>query len=86
MQFKKNNTPKSLEYRMPAEWEPQEAVWLCWPHNKETWAKILPEVEETYAEFVKAIHNGQKIKILVNDEDAKIKAQAKLKKAAAGHP
>jgi hypothetical protein len=30
-------TPAALGYRMPAEWEPQEAVWLSWPHNRETW-------------------------------------------------
>ena len=33
----KNPTPKSLGYRMPAEWEPQEAIWLTWPHNDITW-------------------------------------------------
>jgi len=26
-------TPAELGFRMPAEWEPQEAVWLSRPHN-----------------------------------------------------
>ncbi len=26
-----NTTPASLGYRMPAEWEPQTAVWFQWP-------------------------------------------------------
>ena len=25
-------TPAELGFRMPAEWEPQEAVWFTWPH------------------------------------------------------
>lgn len=74
-------TPKSLGYRMPAEWEPQEAVWLSWPHNEETWPGMLNDVKESYVQFVKALHTGQKVKILVNDESSKIKAETKLKKA-----
>ena len=80
MEFSKK-TPKSLGYRMPAEWEAQEAIWLSWPHNKETWHGVLSEVEGTYAEFVKALHAGQKVKILVKDEEMRINASVKLKKA-----
>ncbi|MFA7198677.1 MAG: nitrilase-related carbon-nitrogen hydrolase, partial [Methanoculleus sp.] len=29
-------TPGMLGYRMPAEWEPHDAVWLSWPHDRET--------------------------------------------------
>lgn len=64
---------------MPAEFEPQSAIWLSWPHNEETWT-ILNEVEEAYVQFVKALHSAQKVKILVNDEDTQIKAADKLKK------
>ena len=28
-------------YRMPAEWEPQQCVWLVRPHNDETWPNCL---------------------------------------------
>lgn len=77
----KTQTPKTLGYRMPAEFEAQSAVWLSWPHNEETWPGMLNQVEESYAQFVKALHTGQKVKILVNDEDGKIKAGTKLKKA-----
>ncbi|HET9364853.1 MAG TPA: agmatine deiminase family protein, partial [Candidatus Angelobacter sp.] len=30
-------TPRSLGYRMPAEWAPHAATWLAWPHNKNDW-------------------------------------------------
>lgn len=73
-------TPKSLGFRMPAEWEQQEAIWLAWPHNKDTWpGKILQEVENSYIQFVKALCTGQKVKILVNDEDFEEKVKLELK-------
>ncbi len=75
-------TPNSLGYRMPAEFEQQSAIWLSWPHNEETWPEhMLKEVEDSYVELIKALHTGQKVKILVNDEAAKTKAEIKLKKA-----
>ena len=73
-------SPKSLGFRMPAEWEKQEAVWIAWPHNKETWPPdMLKEVENSYIEFIKALHTGQKVKILVNNQDFEDKAKSKLK-------
>ena len=61
-------TPKSAGYRMPAEWEPQNAVWLTWPHNKLTWPNgMLAEVERSYIEIIRALHTGQKVKLLVKD-------------------
>ena len=36
-------TPAELGFRMPAEWEPQEAVWLTWPHP-EPLAQIFPDL------------------------------------------
>ena len=67
---------------MPAEWEKQEAVWIAWPHNELTWDKmLLPEVENSYVEFAKALHKGQKVKILVNDSASEQRARAKLSAA-----
>lgn len=61
---------------MPAEWEKQKAVWISWPHNKETWPDdMLKEVENSYFEFVKALHIGQKVRVLANDKKGKIMAK-----------
>ena len=36
-------TPAQLGYRMPAEWEPHEATWIAWPHNRDDWpGKFAP--------------------------------------------
>lgn len=74
-----NQTPKSLGFRMPAEWEKQEALWISWPHNLDTWPDaMLHEVENSYIEFVKAIHTGQKVKILVNNLESETKIKKNL--------
>ena len=41
--------------RFPAEWEPQSAVLLAWPHEGTDWADRLDAVERTYVALVAAI-------------------------------
>lgn len=60
-------SPRKLGYRMPAEWEPHEATWLSWPHDLETWPRELEELETTYVEIIKHLHDGEKVRILVSD-------------------
>jgi agmatine deiminase len=75
----KQRTPKSLGYHMPAEWEPQEAVWLAWPHNELTWPDgMLAEVERSYIEIIRALHTGQKIKLLIEDSESEAKIRSLL--------
>jgi agmatine deiminase len=65
-----NTTPKSQGFIMPAEWEPQEAIWLTWPHNVLTWPEgMLAHVERTYVEIIRALHSAQKIRLLVRDSE-----------------
>jgi agmatine deiminase len=49
---------------MPAEWEPHEAVWLSWPHNKTTFPK-LSAVEDAFFEFVTAIHTSERVELFI---------------------
>src|SRR5688572_30233544 len=72
-------TPRSLGYHMPAEWEPQEAIWLTWPHNELTWpGGTLEEVRVTYVLIMRALHTDQKIKLLVKDADNARDARSRL--------
>lgn len=41
--------------RLPAEWEPQGAVMIAWPHEDTDWAKMLPEVRKCYKALARAI-------------------------------
>ncbi len=62
-------TPLELGYRMPAEWEEHESTWLSWPKNPLTFPKpMLPTVESVYCEIVRALSQGENVKILVEDE------------------
>ena len=62
-----NKTPKQLGYRFPAEWEPQAATWLSWPHNKETWPGKFEPIPEVFTTIVKAITPYQHVNINVAD-------------------
>ena len=40
--------------RLPAEWEPQDAVMLTWPHKNSPWDWILDDVVELYEALIAA--------------------------------
>ncbi len=64
-----SDTPLSLGYSMPAEWEKHEATWLSWPKNRETFPpETLPGVEAAYCAMVEALSQGETVKVLVDDE------------------
>ena len=56
-------------WRMPAEWEEQEAVQLTWPHTRTDWAPMLDEITETYKEMAREISKRERL-IIVAPEDA----------------
>lgn len=37
-----------MSLRLPAEWEPQRAVWFTWPQNADTWTPVWLEAEAVY--------------------------------------
>jgi len=53
--------------RFPAEWEPQSAVLLAWPHAGTDWADRLAQVEQTYVALVAAITRFQPALVCVAD-------------------
>ncbi len=46
---------------MPAEWEPQDAVLLAWPHEQTDWADYLDEVREVYDQIIRAIIRFERV-------------------------
>src|SRR5262249_39588992 len=55
-------------YRMPAEWEPHEATWIAWPHNKDDWPDKFGPIPWVYAEIVRQLHQSEAVRILVNGQ------------------
>jgi agmatine deiminase len=75
-----STTPAALGYRMPAEWHAQDAVWLAWPHNPETWVgDALPAARDCYVRIIRALAADQRVCVLVGDEDAGLAATRLMK-------
>jgi agmatine deiminase len=52
-------------YRMPAEWEPHEATWIAWPHNRDDWPGKFAAIPWVYAEIVRHLHQSEEVRVLV---------------------
>src|SRR5580698_10061968 len=74
-------TPRALGFRMPAEWEPQEATWLAWPHNPEDWPGKFQAIPLLYAEIVRLLAAHERVHILVEDEKAEQRVGGMLTRA-----
>jgi agmatine deiminase len=55
---------------MPAEWEPHEATWLAWPHEKSDWPGKFAPISWLYGEIVRHLARVERVRILVADEPA----------------
>jgi agmatine/peptidylarginine deiminase len=67
--------------RLPAEWEPQSAILLAWPHAGTDWAERLGEVEDTFIALVAAIARFEPVLLCVADDDVEAYARARLSSA-----
>jgi len=65
--------------RLPAEWEPQSAILIAWPHAGTDWAERLAEVEETYIALIAAITRFQPAIVCVPDDDVETYAEMRLR-------
>ena len=57
------------QWRLPAEWEPQEGVQLTWPHADTDWAPILNDIIVVYQSMAREIARRERL-IVVAPEDA----------------
>ncbi len=63
-----NHSHHSNPIRLPAEWEPQDAVLICWPHGKTVWAPYLSKAETVLMDIAEAVAHFEKLIIVVPDE------------------
>ncbi len=76
-------TPRTAGFRMPAEWEPHEATWLAWPHEKSDWPGKFAPIPWLYGEIVRHLARVERVRILVRDADAEQSVRRVLKKCHA---
>ena len=74
-------TPAALGYRMPAEWELHAATWLAWPHEKTDWPGKFAPIPWVYAEVVRHLVPGERVRILVDDAATEKRARGMLTRA-----
>ncbi len=63
---------------MPAEWEPHEATWIAWPHNRSDWPGKFDAIPWIYVEIVRHLARVERVNILVSDEAAEADARQLL--------
>jgi len=68
---------------MPVEWEPHEATWLAWPHEKSDWPGKFAPIPWLYGEVVRHLARVERVRILVQDRDSEEGARKILKKCHA---
>jgi agmatine deiminase len=72
------DSPAAMGYRMPAEWEPQRATWLAWPHNRSDWPGKFEPIPYVYAEIVRHLARAARVEVIVNDGAAEDRARSIL--------
>lgn len=58
-----------VQYRMPAEWEAQQAVWLQWPAERmREYAGYGVKLESTWLEMTRLLHTEVRVRIIVGSD------------------
>ena len=71
-------------WRLPAEWEPQAAILIAWPHAGTDWAARLAAVEETYVALAAAVVRFQPLLVVVASQELQAHVEARLAAAGVG--
>lgn len=66
------------QYRWPAEWEPQAATWLSWPHNQDTWPGRFEPIPNVYVQWIHELSKIQHVHLIAGPELAQSAADQLL--------
>ena len=64
------NSTLPSPFALPAEWEPQSAVMLTWPHADTDWKPYLPEITATYIQLADVITRYELLLVATTDKSA----------------
>ncbi|MBC2840541.1 agmatine/peptidylarginine deiminase [Robiginitalea sp. SC105] len=67
--------------RMPAEWEPQEGILLCFPHNGRDWPGKYGAIQWAFVEFILKITRWETVFLIVRDPTQEERVTRMLEKA-----
>lgn len=60
---------QTSQVRLPAEWEPQDAILIAWPHADSDWQPILEEISAVYVELARRVTAYQSLLIATPEPD-----------------
>ena len=67
--YEEQSTPRQDGYRMPGEFEPQERIWMLWPHRPDNWRDGAKPAQKAFAEVARAIARFEPVVIGAKPED-----------------
>ncbi len=65
-------------YRWPAEWESHFGTLLTWPQRPELWSGRIDAVRSVYVEIIRALCEGEAVRVLVNNEASAAELNARF--------
>ena len=68
---------------MPAEWEPHDATWLGWPHERTDWPGKFAPIPWAFAEIVRHLSRVERVFLLVENHEAQGRVLSILQKSDA---
>jgi agmatine deiminase len=71
---------------LPAEWEPQRAVWFTWPQNADTWTPVWDDARRVYETVISHALRFQDVNLLASTPALKTELEARLAPLCAGKP
>lgn len=69
---------KADNWIFPAEWEKQQGVLLCFPHNGNDWPGKYEAVQWAFVEFIKKVASVEEVILIVANEKLKTKVSTML--------
>lgn len=71
----------ATSWRFPAEWEKQQGILLCFPHNGNDWPGKYGAIQWAFVEFIKKVAAFEEVFLVVASEQLKDKVHEMLKLA-----
>ena len=74
-------TPAELGFRMPAEWEPHEAVWFSWPHpDTESFPGAYDRIPRAFGALIRAAAEFEPVRVNVRNAAEEAEARRQIGK------
>ena len=67
--YESDSTPKADGFHMPGEHEPQERIWMLWPHRTDNWQYGAKPAQQVFASVARAIARFEPVTIGVKPVD-----------------